>query len=132
VNAILMDIESLTIKSMEPAVREAICYHEAFRRLGFLPDDIWVGTNSTGQVTVELHAQGKVFTTIAGVCESAKDEQLFGVLWLKAMHLVIESTDEELQEIWESSFVKKNFIDFAKSMWEKGFEFPILAKKKMN
>lgn len=120
------DTLSRGIGEYAQAYLEAWAAHEAFRRLGFPAGTIFVHKNPAPDhdlLVVILHGRGpeqKRFAVTAGPVPVEDD-------WQKEWTEFGESvrsgvfTEEELQAVWEYSWVKANSVDLLKSMLAKGF-----------
>ena len=102
-------------------IKEAICCHEALRRMGFRSEDIFVVDNM-GEIFVALKTQGKEFNIDIGT-NPEKDIQ---PLWETATNLYNTSMDDEALELWNSSQMKQTFIALAQALKMKGIAIPKL------
>lgn len=103
-------------KTME----EALMAHEAFRRLGFPPDDIFVGLEDGQMLVVPVRGDLR-FNLEVGAFEGTREE------WLAAWDLAVQTwramPETECKEMWEASKVKAKGVDLVIAMVVKGFHF---------
>jgi hypothetical protein len=64
---------------MDPRIREALAIHEFLRRLGYLPDELYIGSHKKGFFTVELRSNGLDFSFHLHGC--AKTPETFLEEW---------------------------------------------------
>jgi hypothetical protein len=110
-------------------VHELWAYHEAFRRMGFSADDIFLSFNvidPAGRevVGVVLMTQGMEFAVSARPVE---DPKAFIQLWLTFIDSFEkrERDDAELLAIWDNSHAKSSFIPLVTALQAKGIQLPI-------
>lgn len=103
-------------------LRECWEAHQAFRRLNFAADDIFVvlGLN----VAVMLRAQDKEFTVNLGVHPNGSE--WFGSHWSIVAQAQNDGDIPEslLDRIWEQSPYRNNPLPFLMALKNKGFELP--------
>lgn len=106
-------------------VREAYSYYEAYRRLGFKPDDIYIVTSDEfPTVGVKIEVQGKTFTaTVTDLTDKSAFES-FQNDWLQFYEQLQAIPETELQEIWDSSIVRANSWEFVAAIIKKGIAIP--------
>lgn len=106
-----------------PVYREAYATHEAFRRLGFTPDQIFVHRNPApllDLMVVVVH-HGAQFAVSVGRVEDDWKTQ-----WGDMVELVRSDPDEaERMQIWESSRIASNTVGLLMSLAAKGIEPPL-------
>ena len=113
---------------------EAFAMHELLRRLGFLPDQIFVSTqpeleDQSGDdyplhMLCILRAQDKEFAFDLGQTGLTREE--FGTLWVEFVNeVIVKATHDELKEMWEGSGVFKVKLDVVQALHAKGFRFPL-------
>jgi len=107
-------------------VRESWANHEAFRRLGFSADEIFVAVDVVRAYTV-LRAQGLEFVVVLGDIE---DGFLDGWSMFAECSNRNAFAEEDLQEVWEESWVKNNSVCLVTAMTDKGFSF--VEQKRIN
>jgi len=113
----------------DPALREALAVHEAFRRLGFTADEIFLklgpmhGSPSVHtHLQVVLRAQDKAFTVdidaaAAGVVDDVRASWQALVSWWNSP----DTPELERKELWTSSQVLKDGAAFCLALLERGF-----------
>jgi len=108
-----------------PAIREALGCHEAFRRLGFPADEIYVQLREDKMMFVILQSQGKRFVHATGVLDMTQEE--FEAAWMATAEAVNSRTitDEELHKICSSSVPSRHAHAFITALLEKGFKPPV-------
>lgn len=109
-----------------PAVfREAFACHEAFRKLGFESDDIFVMTDAGRQVGMVLRTQGKEFTVILGFLPGRMTREEFETLWVEASECVNSKfSKEDLDQMYENSGIFQHRESLVRGLALKGFSFP--------
>lgn len=115
---------------------QAACIHEAFRKLGFKPEEIFVGllpAEVNGSlydkvVTVVLRAQDKQFA--ATVCRWDISEDQFAEKWSWMIDwLNNRAPHEDLDRMWQQSAVGSadDFVTLGQALRDKGFFIPKLV-----
>jgi hypothetical protein len=100
-------------------VRECLGAYEAFRRLGYLPEEIFFGIASDG-VFMQLRHAGLKFTAAfewPGMPDAAEVDRLWragAIAWNGG------ATEAERQELWEGCRVRNNSADFVLAMADRG------------
>jgi hypothetical protein len=106
-------------------ILEVWAYHEAFLRLGFSPDDIFVSVHTdprAGQVFgVILRAQGLQF--IVNVA-NASNEKTFFAAWKRFSEDLNGNrlSKDELKQRWEKSKAFGQKVELLMALLDKGFE----------
>lgn len=102
-------------------ITDSLAAHEGFRRLGFLPKDIYLIVNY-GRVFVVLKQDGKEFSWLIGSLEKGTNYMEFRELWNKAVeHWNGVWGEEECQRIFENGPVSNNSFDLLLALRRKGF-----------
>lgn len=121
-----------SLKDFPDYIKEGLAYHEAFRKMGFPPEEIFFGhtDGSDGQgiaIAIVLQAQGKRFTcTIhTGLQEPLKQVQ---DRWSAATAAWNVADDDELDAIWTKSEVCRRKVEFIAAMQARGFRLPLGAE----
>lgn len=106
---------------MPKAMVEFACAFEAYRALGFVSEEIFLGY-ARKQVFAVLRTQGLEFSVGCGpIAESpAKVEALYQQL---AKELP-EWPEDEFRVAWEGSFVFQNSVALVAGLLAKGFRLP--------
>lgn len=106
-------------------------YHEALRRLGFLPGDIFVDIHREPMANMLVFASGCVLRTqnkeFTVSCGAYPDEAAAKVAldeWDEFVAQLPSFEDEALQEVFEASEVWGKSAEFVLRLREKGFMFP--------
>ncbi len=111
-------------ETLEQALNEALAVHEAFRRLGFPPEDIFVGADIE-KLFVELRSQGKTLLVTCG--EGIYDQADIERLWeAKATAWNTTMTFEEREAIYRPSSVLKQAIKLLFALRIKGFVWTVV------
>jgi hypothetical protein len=96
---------------------EAFGCHEAFRRLGFNADDIYVSVNLSATLKVRclyviLKTQGKEFVvTVARVPDDQSDRDVLDG-WSRAVELLQKAGPEQGLHMWQQSTLGKDVAAF--------------------
>lgn len=120
----------MDLKTQPLAYREAYGVFEAFRRLGFNPNEIFFCMNKHGQVWIELHSQGKEFIAHVGDMPGVEPDEIERG-WNDLCLAIVDYTisDEDMETVWKESKAFKDSISLLASLKAKGFEFPYLEEK---
>lgn len=129
----------MKLSTIHPTFQEALGTHEAFRRCGFSPDDIFwhlnpdpsypAGTDTFGkpgtrEMFVVLKTQGKDFSVNVGKVRMSHEE--WEVAWKAVCTAVLERkvSDSDFQVMWESSMAYRDKVGFVLAIGAKGIEIP--------
>lgn len=114
------------------AVYEAWACHEAFRRLGFSADDIYVigqpSANNGGRPAIHsvLRTQGRELVVICGVYET--EEELKEVLNKYGIFLELYNaglmSESKMRQRYERSMVGQDRLGFVGAIQRKGIRIP--------
>lgn len=117
----------MDLKKVEKPYREALAVHEALRRLGFEPEEIYVGHNNFGQFWVQLESQGKKFIADCGYIHEPSES--VDRRWKEIVAAVVDGsiTNESFDLALRDSEVYRNSASFVSTLKRKGFEFPNLS-----
>lgn len=122
-----------TIKLNEPENKifwKAWTVFEAFRRLGFTPDEIYFAYRPNNfitvtEVSVVLKTQNKEFCVGLGELSPIQNESELKDKWTYFCNETLpKATQNELSDKWESSIISKDSVGFMKSFLDKGFYIP--------
>ena len=114
---------------------EALCWHEAFRRLGYSADDIFVATaghrfdaeskyNGPAMI-VQVIKCDKTFTIIVpDPDKQVGRDEVFSSLWAKAVEWWCNASDKEIRRYWNNSRPREKAALLVKGLNEKGM-YPI-------
>lgn len=116
-------------------VQYAWCAHQAFRRLGFKADDIWLIIAKAGDDNEQLHAfmtlktQGKEIHVDCG----RADEKTFPELWKSFCKAFNENKFREkaLRKVFDASNFTTHTAQFVMLLLNRGFQIPS-ANRNMN
>ncbi len=108
-------------------LRDALAVHEAFRKLRFTPDEIFIHPTPRG-LQVVLRAQEREFVVDVGprnmgraaYITLCRDPQ-FVEKWSAAVELWNEGTDEERKSIWRDAPIIERSVEFVTGLVAKGF-----------
>jgi hypothetical protein len=98
--------------------------HEAFRKLGFLPDQLFVTISNENQLFVILKHRGQDFAVCCG--ELLLTEAEFHEQW-PALIIAVnagEMSQEDMMSIWTDSYVYQNKVRFILAIKAKGIAIP--------
>jgi len=113
------------LAEVHPVLKQALGFFETFRKMGFTPDEIFVAYDRMGQagrVQVVLKAQDKTFSCDAGLVTFDGDR--FKELWAEASEVWNgQASDEEREQLWNESWVRKNATNFILALAARGFNF---------
>jgi hypothetical protein len=101
-----------------PIIREALAAHEVFRKLGFMPDEIFIRPRPN-ELFVTVQRAGKEFNLSLG----AHDLDMVAVIkqWADATAWWNTGDNGERQELFDRSEVRKNVVPIIVSLTDKGF-----------
>ena len=121
--------KKMKVYELDIVLKEALATHEMFRKLGFLPSEIFIIINES--IGVAVKAQGKETSVRIGEASRLFDEMMS--LWKESVHAWNnEFTDSERNEIWENSLARKNATWVCGAMLALGFKFPGSIMDKVN
>lgn len=118
-------------------IRETLCLHEAFRKLGFSSDSIFVVIARVADpsralmheqtkvgdlaVHVQLKAQGLEYIGAIGPipCEDSE----FNEIWNNAVKWFNQGPEKELQAMWDASRIHRVLPSLLLALQDKGFRF---------
>ena len=111
-------------------VKEALAYHEAFRRLGFPADDIFFAV-SPKEAQVQLHSQGLQFACGVGLLPARYKTQAASTkLWAQACEVWNAADNKDICEsVWNFSHAKREIVGMLAAMTDKGFRWKPGAEK---
>lgn len=118
------------------SIETALAFHEAFRRLGYPPADIFVAVNELEGVGVVPWVvlrspllPESVYLAISPEPYSLAEQQEFLESWPKVAVAWNETmTHDERMKLWRSSYVANHTADFVMMMLSKGHREPNPAK----
>lgn len=129
-----------------PEIREALAIFEAFRRLGFQSDDLYMepaldpqnADPETGAMPVALgvvlKTQGKEFCVCAGLRSFPDNEtmmravQAAGAWWNGLAHQ--PGGHKQAEKLWNESKIVCQTVDFLMAIIGKGIEIPVTRAHK--
>lgn len=114
----------MKLSTLNPIFREALATHEAMRKLGFLPENIFASIGS-GSLFVEVETLGKRFSIRIGQMPLSFEK--FSAVWTEATHAYNSGSDDELYEIWDHSLIRRELPKIMAKMKEKGIVIPALV-----
>lgn len=110
---------------IHPAIRECMGAFEAFRRLGFKSDDIFAAVDTYGRAYSILRTQGKEFTATVGMFDGRAQEFVRGWEEAAAATNKGEISPDDLQSIYQESFVLQNSVGLLLALEKKGIALPV-------
>lgn len=117
--------------SFSADIRECWSVHQVLRSLGFSADDIYINVGRdinhpevAALLFVVLRAQGKDFNVRVGAYFSEEEADAAVKKWSEFVNLANAGAFEQsdLDNIYESSHVMKNQLEFVVSLHEKGIK----------
>lgn len=109
----------MTAAELHPAIREALGAHECFRRIGFTPDQIFVGLQE-GVLFTAVVRGGRQFAVTSGPCaldlEALLPQWRAACAWWNA-----SSSSDERHEIFEGSKMRRGAVNVLIQMIDAGF-----------
>lgn len=98
--------------------------HEAFRQLGFRPDEIFVEPSSLGRLHVRLMSQKKEFRV--DIADPVTQPNRFIVEWTTFLGMLRTGavSQEDLKRIWSRSEISKRREELVRALQAKGFKPP--------
>jgi hypothetical protein len=114
-----------TVSDLPGPIWEMVAVHEALRKLGFRPDDIFATANAGGHVGILLRAQGLEFMVACGHLLDLTEES-FTALWDTATQNFNREVYDpaDLTRMYEQSWVYKHRTEFVAGLLLKGFRLP--------
>jgi hypothetical protein len=109
----------MKINDYPAPIREAWAMHEAFRKLGYPAGCIFVHRNPDGELFVVLRHSCRQFAVSCGLAGDNWQSEWNGFAEAVNDH---SFSDKDLEQIWESSWVRQNSVGMLLKMAEKGFE----------
>lgn len=109
---------------INPSFREALAVHEAFRKLGYSPEQIFVTLTSDSRLFVILKHLGREFAVFCG--ELAMSEPDFYAAWPTLVTAVNGGAvaEEELNNLYRDSYVYRERLGFLAALKAKGIAIP--------
>lgn len=114
----------MTLLGLHPTIKEAMCLFEAFRRVGYPSDDIFLiyGYDAEHKpcLFIEARWKGETFTMCAGEWHDDPDglvsqwEEATGLWNGGGVHT------EDHTTLWESSWILRNSLKFVTALTEQG------------
>lgn len=112
----------MTLIDLHPALKEALCLFEAFRRCGYPSDDIYLvygnDVNGINGLFVEAHWGDGRFTATAGPWDGQPDS--LSAEWEDAAFLWNNGNASEIDPLWLVSHVRNHAVAFALALSERG------------
>lgn len=127
----------MRVAELPTIFQEALCMHEAFRRMGFTPEQIFLETSSEApdarSFFVTVHAAEGNVGVLIGLCNLSTEEVSAG--WIEAVNTYHEGTDDDLNDLWEHSTAARNLDSIVVSLAFRGVRIPAIDtawRQKMN
>lgn len=118
---------------MDQRIIDALCATEAFRHVGFTPDEIFTfiyldGANN-GAETIGIKIV-KAPEFVYRVCELWCSDEEFRKLWIEGVAIWNDPKNKkENQILFENSEVRKNYVDLLLLLQFKGFDLGELNRR---
>lgn len=109
--------------TLDEVLEEALCWHEAFRRLGFQSEDLFIAADPE-DIMVILRTQGLEFVGLAGPYAGPKENLM--ELWerkTEEWNSIPASTGWH-DRLWNKSFVANHSSELCLKLVKKGFALP--------
>ena len=115
----------IDLDTLPQAVKEALGYYEAFRRLEFPSDDIYFAVDATCLTQVHLITQGKTFRCDVGrIPARYKSKKAVGKLWKSVCEAWNSGKQQKtMDSIWNFSHAKLNAMGLLMTLGEKGIRW---------
>lgn len=107
-----------TLATFPPVIQEALCVFEAFRRLGFQADDIYMVHDDHG-MGILLKSGGREFNVRVG--EVPVSGPKLGALWEQAAEAWNSAPQHEIDALWRKSAVLRNGTGLCSALILHGF-----------
>ncbi len=120
-------------KDIPEAFQEALGTHEAFRKLGYSADDIWVHLRDDGMMFVIVRPQGQPdFAVGVGKCAMTPEE--WRVQWPALATAVSEGrvSPKDMNAMWVASVPFRHKVDFISALLMKGLSPPCMTDKNVD
>jgi hypothetical protein len=108
----------MKLADIPPLLKEALAVHEAFRKLAFTPDEIFIHPSTTKLRVVVIRGDNR-FAVDVGVNTIPMAE--FERTWGEAVEAWNTGKDFEQKAIWENSAVRRDAVGFVVALLDKGF-----------
>lgn len=109
--------------TLEETLNEALGFNEAFRRLHFSPDELFVCADPE-KIFVALRTQGLEFIAVCGPNSISSDAELIQ-RWDERCHWWnVTATDDEREALWDRSFARARSGELVVKLVLKGFILP--------
>lgn len=114
----------MTYEQIDPAIRHCYGVHEAFRKLGFASDDIFIGAIH-GIAWVVLRTQGKEFKV--GAARTCRTQKEFEGLWTKTAQAIVDGKvhNDVLNRMFLEASEVKDSVRFVAAILAKGIVLPV-------
>lgn len=109
----------LALSQVGPVMVEALCYHEALLRLGYVPGEIYVQLRDDDMCVVLVLGERR-FTITAGPMSSSNET--FSKDWRKACEAWNGASQDELMATFSKSSVYRSAFNFSAALVAKGFD----------
>lgn len=106
--------------TIPPLFSEALALFEAYRRLGFSSDEIFVVHARNGDVFVGVRSQGKEADTRVGKTDLSREK--FRAHWEFWAEWLQRAPEVELQRMWEASLAKRAGRTIVEGLLAYGFK----------
>lgn len=118
------------LSGLSLAYKLLVAYHETFRRLGFNPDEIYVGRYENcdkSYIYVQLQAQGLEFTSV-GPCPDTVTQDDFAAAWATAATAWNRGTRAARARLYQESPCgdRRFFMVLIRTLEAKGFRIPAI------
>lgn len=114
-------VPRLKLSTVKPVMVEALCYHEALRRLGYAPNEIYVSVDAGKMfVILKIDDSGNRFMVSVGKIAKVSPE-IFKREWAAACDAWNNSPASELEKVFSGSVALANAFDLSAALVAKGF-----------
>lgn len=114
---------------IHPTFRQALGFHEGFRRLGFRSEDLYVAYQPATKIFyVQLRTQDKTFSVSVGYIEGT--EEVLYEQWIAIATAAVSRALSEaaMQQCWAESLAYADPNGFIHAILQKGFTIPNAAR----
>lgn len=108
--------------TLDRILNEAVAAHEAFRKLGFPSDDIFMCKDAANVLAVVLKSQGKEFILTVG--EVDEPDHVWQARWTEKATWWNTAPDAEKLPVYAESAVRRNAELLVGCLLQKGFVIP--------
>ena len=124
-----VESEGASLSTYPHPIRVALATFEAFRRLGFVADDIYfaarmrsAGNPEEHGIGILLRVRGREFGVYSGDLDLPRDQAI--VMWKAAAHRWATCSEAERQSVWQESGLAAMGVPMIVGLAQKGIFIP--------